>query len=127
MSAAITEMKQIAIHLNGIRHQSSRIPPVSTLPRGGQTESSLSVTTLPHGGQIESLSPVTTLPNGGQILIVTSRHITTWWSDRKLVPVGTLPQGGQIESLIVPSRHITTWWSDLNCHQSAHYHMVVRS
>ena len=51
------------------------------------------------------IPPVSTLPHGGQIVHSTSQHTTTWWS------VNTVPHGGQIKPF----------------HQSAHYHMVVRS
>ena len=45
------------------------VPPVITVPHGGQMEPSVPpVNTVPHGGQMEpSVPPVNTVPHGGQI------------------------------------------------------------
>ena len=81
--------------------RSSRIPPVNTVP---------------HGGQIMCIPPVNTVPHGGQIIVhFTSQHSTTWRSDHRafhqstqyhtvvrlscVLPINTVPHGGQIETL----------------------------
>ena len=79
------------------------------------------------------IPPVSTVPLGGQIIVhSTSQHNTTWWSDHRafhqstqyhmvvrswcIPPVSMVPLGGQI---IVRStgQHSTTWLSD---HRASH-------
>ena len=74
------------------------------------------------------IPPVSTVPHGGQIIVhSTSQHSTTWWSDHRafhqstqyymvvrspcIPPVTTVPHGGQI-TVHSTSDHSTTWWSD---------------
>ena len=90
------------------------------------------------------IPPVNTLPHGGQIIVhFPSQHTTTWRSDHRafppsthyhtavrpscIPPVNTLPHGGQI-IVHSPSQHTTTWRSDHRAFpQSTHYHVAVRS
>ena len=104
------------------------------------------------------IPPVNTVPCGGQIIVhSTSQHSTMWWSDHgafhqstqyhvvvrslcilpvsivpdgvcvRIPPVSTVPRSGQIV-VHSTSQHSTMWWSDHGAfHQSTQYHVVVRS
>ena len=109
------EVRQKYIHLEaGIRLRSPCIPPVNTVPRGGQI-----------------------------IVHSTCKHSTTWWSDHRafhqstqydmavrsscIPPVITVPHGGQI-TVYSTGQHSTSWWSDHRAfHQSKQYHIPPNS
>ena len=61
------------------------VPPVNTVPHGGQMEPSVPpVNTVPHGGQMEpSVPPVNTVPHGGQI--------ESLWGKRRGLEFGVEP------------------------------------
>ena len=85
------------------------------------------------------IAPVNTLPYDGQIIVLsTSQHSTTWWSDHRafhqwthyhmvvrsscIPPMNTVPHSGQI-IVYCTSEHTTIWWSD---HRVFH-HCIVYS
>ena len=72
------------------------------------------VNTVPHGGQIN----VHSTSQDSYHMVVRSLHIP---------PVNTVLHGGQT-IMHSTSQHSTTWWSDHRAfHQSTQYHVLVRS
>ena len=119
---------------------SSCIPPVSTIPHGGQ----IIVHSTSQHSSTSCIPSVNTVPHGGQIIVhSTSQHNSTWRSVHRafhqstqfhmavrsscIPPVNTIPHGGEI-IVHSTSQHSTTWRSDHRAfNQSTQYHMAVRT
>ena len=74
------------------------------------------------------IPPVNTVPHGGQIIAhSTSQHSTTWWSDH-VHSTSQHSITWWSDHVHSTSQHSTTWRSDHRAfHQSTQYHMAVRS